>query len=106
MTVLTHMSEPTGAVHRRGPFRAGDRAQLTDPKGRLHIITLQAGKEFHTHCGSFGLDELIGAPEGSVVTITGGTTYLALRPLLADFVLSMPRGAAVCIPRIPARSWR
>ena len=26
----------TGAELRRGPFRAGDRVQLTDPKGRLH----------------------------------------------------------------------
>ena len=93
------MSEPTGAAHRRGPFRAGDRAQLTDPKGRLHTITLQAGKHFHTHRGSFAHDELIGAPEGSVVTTTGGTSYLALRPLLADFVLSMPRGAAVVYPK-------
>ena len=91
--------EPTGAAHRRGPFRVGDRAQLTDPKGRLHTITLQAGKDFHTHRGSLAHDELIGVPEGSIVTTTGGTTYLALRPLLADFVLSMPRGAAVVYPK-------
>ena len=32
------------------------------------------------------------------------STYLALRPLLADYVLSMPRGAAVVYPRTPARS--
>ena len=31
---------PTGAARRRGPFHAGDRVQLTDPKGRLHTITL------------------------------------------------------------------
>ena len=93
------MSAPTGAAQRRGPFRVGDRAQLTDSKGRLHTITLTPGKDFHTHRGSFAHDELIGAPEGSIVTTTGGTTYLALRPLLADFVLSMPRGAAVVYPK-------
>ncbi len=38
-------------------------------------------------------------PEGTTVTTTGGVTYLALRPLLADFVLSMPRGAAVVYPK-------
>ena len=43
---------PTGAAHRRGPFAVGDRVQLTDPKGRMHTITLEAGKEFHTHKGS------------------------------------------------------
>jgi tRNA (adenine57-N1/adenine58-N1)-methyltransferase len=84
---------------RRGPLRAGDRVQLTDSKGKMHTISLVAGKEFHTHKGSFSHDDLIGQPEGTVVTSTGGTPYLALRPLLSDFVLSMPRGAAVIYPK-------
>ena len=90
---------PTGAAVRRGPLRAGERVQLTDPKGRLHTITLTPGKAFHTHRGSVSHDELIGAPEGSVVTNTVGIDYLALRPLLSDYVLSMPRGAAVVYPK-------
>ena len=90
---------PTGAAHRRGPLREGERVQLTDPKGRLHTITLGAGREFHTHRGLFRHEELIGAPEGSVVRNTAGIEYLALRPLLADHVLSMPRGAAVVYPK-------
>jgi tRNA (adenine57-N1/adenine58-N1)-methyltransferase len=90
---------PTGAAQRRGDFRPGDRVQLTDPKGRMHTITLSEGKDFHTHKGSFSHDALIGRPEGTVVTSSGGTTYLALRPLLSDFVLSMPRGAAVIYPK-------
>ncbi len=93
------MTSPTGADARRGPLRAGDRVQLTDPKGRLHTITLVPGKEFHTHAGRFAHDDLIGRPEGSVVVNTAGIGYLALRPLLADFVLSMPRGAAVVYPK-------
>jgi tRNA (adenine57-N1/adenine58-N1)-methyltransferase catalytic subunit len=91
--------EPTGARHRRGPFRAGDRVQLTDPKGRLHTITLIPGREFHTHRGILRHDDLIGRPEGWVVVNTAGIGYLALRPLLADYVLSMPRGAAVVYPK-------
>src|SRR6185312_13466135 len=47
--------------------------------------------------------DLIGRPEGVVVTSTSGTGYLALRPLLADFVLSMPRGAAVIYPKDAAQ---
>jgi len=90
---------PTGAAHRRGPLDVGDRVQLTDAKGRMHTITLVAGKEFFTHKGSLAHDALIGAPEGVTVTTTLGVTYLALRPLLADFVLSMPRGAAVVYPK-------
>jgi tRNA (adenine57-N1/adenine58-N1)-methyltransferase len=73
--------------------------QLTDPKGRHHTFTLITGGQFHTHKGALDHDELIGSPEGVVVTSTGGTSYLALRPLLSDFVLSMPRGAAVVYPK-------
>jgi tRNA (adenine57-N1/adenine58-N1)-methyltransferase catalytic subunit len=94
-----HDEEPTGAVRRRGPLAAGDRVQLTDQKGRMHTITLVPGKQFHTHRGIFDHDQLIGAPEGSVVRTTSGIEYLALRPLLADYVLSMPRGAAVVYPK-------
>lgn len=84
-------------------FRAGDRVQLTDPKGRLHTVTLEAGKQFHTHRGAIEHDQLIGVPEGSVVQSASGTFYLALRPLLSDYVLSMPRGAAVIYPKDSAQ---
>ncbi len=90
---------PTGAARRRGPFRVGDQVQLTDPKGRMHTITLEEGREFHTHRGLFRHEELIGRPEGWVVRNTAGIEYQALRPLLADYVLSMPRGAAVVYPK-------
>src|SRR5689334_7299950 len=89
----------TGAHLRRGPFAEGERVQLTDPKGRLHTITLEAGREFHTHRGRLAHDDLIGAPDGSVVRNTAGIEYLALRPLLSDYVMSMPRGAAVVYPK-------
>jgi len=89
----------TGPVTATGPFRSGDSVQLTDPKGRLHTIRLEPGKQFHTHRGALEHDDLIGLPEGSVVTSTGATAYLALRPLLHDFVLSMPRGATVVYPK-------
>ncbi|MCW2605404.1 MAG: tRNA (adenine-N1)-methyltransferase, partial [Frankiales bacterium] len=39
-----------------------------------------------------------GGPEGVVVRI-GTTEYLALRPLLSDYVLSMKRGAQVVYPK-------
>jgi tRNA (adenine57-N1/adenine58-N1)-methyltransferase len=65
----------------------------------MHTITLQSGHSFHTHRGLFSHDELIGRPEGWVVRNSAGVEYLALRPLLADYVLSMPRGAAVVYPK-------
>ena len=86
-----------------GAFVAGDRVQLTDPKGRHHTVVLEPGKQFHTHRGAIEHDHLIGAPEGSVVHSTANTGYLALRPLLADYVLSMPRGAQVIYPKDAAQ---
>lgn len=92
-------TDPWGAPGRRGPFAAGDRVQLTDPKGRLHTITLRPGAAFHTHQGGVEHDALVGMPDGSVVTNSAGVSYLALRPLLSDYVLSMPRGAQVVYPK-------
>ncbi|BDT87777.1 tRNA (adenine-N1)-methyltransferase [Nocardia cyriacigeorgica] len=90
-------------ARRTGPFTIGDRVQLTDAKGRLYTVLLEPGKEFHTHRGGIKHDDLIGADEGSVVNSTNGTPYLALRPLLIDYVLSMPRGAAVIYPKDAAQ---
>src|SRR4051812_7016589 len=94
---------PTGATRRRGPLRVGDRVQLTDPKGRMHTVVLEAGRDFHTHKGAIAHDDLIGRDEGTVVRTTGGVDHLALRPLYSDFVLSMPRGAAVVYPKDAAQ---
>ncbi len=87
----------------RGPFAVGDQVQLTDPKGRQHRLVLSPGKSFHTHRGALLHDDLIGQPEGSVVTSAGGTAYVALRPLLADYTVSMSRGAAVVYPKDAAQ---
>lgn len=77
--------------------------QLSDSKGRLHSITLQTGGNFYTHKGAIPHDEIIGKPDGSLVSSAAGTEYLALRPLLLDHVLAMPRGAAVIYPKDAAQ---
>lgn len=94
----TEPAEDLG-LPRIGPLEPGDRVQLTDPKGRMHTITLDPGKVFHTAKGALAHDDLIGRTEGVVVTSSKGTQYLAQRPLLQDFVLSMPRGATVIYPK-------
>lgn len=88
---------------RTGPFVVGDRVQLTDPKGRRYTMVLEPGKEFHTHRGAITHDTVIGIPEGSVVKSTNGDQFLVLRPLLIDYVLSMPRGAQVIYPKDAAQ---
>jgi tRNA (adenine57-N1/adenine58-N1)-methyltransferase len=88
---------------RSGPLSAGERITLTDPKGRRHSVLLVVGGQFHTAKGSINHDELISRPEGIVVTSTGGTPFLAMRPLLNEFTVTMPRGAAVIYPKDAAQ---
>jgi tRNA (adenine57-N1/adenine58-N1)-methyltransferase len=88
---------------RSGPFRAGERITLTGPKGKRHSIVLAPGGKFHTTKGAVEHDELIDRPEGLVVTSAGGTQFLAFRPLLNEFTVTMPRGAAVVYPKDAAQ---
>ena len=82
-----------------GQLAAGDRVLLVDAKGRRHLVTLEAGGELHIHTGVLRHDELIGVDEGTTVRTTLGARLVALRPTLADYVLSMPRGAQVIYPK-------
>ena len=92
------MGEELSGV-RTGPLVAGERVTLTDPKGRRHSVLLAPGGVFHTTKGGIGHDDLIGRPEGVVARSAGGVEYLAFRPLLEEFTVTMPRGAAVVYPK-------
>ena len=95
----------TGAAHApRARSSPGDRVQLTGPKGRLNTITLAPGKEFHTHRGVLRARHAASAcPTAASSQASNGDDYLALRPLLSDFVMSMPRGAAIIYPKDAAQ---
>lgn len=80
-------------------FQYGDRVQLTDAKGKLQSFTLSQGGQWHTHKGWLEHDEIVGLPQGSVVETQGGLKFLAFKPLLPDYVLSMPRGATIVYPK-------
>jgi tRNA (adenine57-N1/adenine58-N1)-methyltransferase catalytic subunit len=90
-------------VSATGPFAVGDRVQLTDAKGRHYTMLLSAGGEFHTHRGAIAHDAVIGLPQGSVVKSANGDPFLVLRPLLVDYVMSMPRGAQLIYPKDAAQ---
>ena len=88
---------------RSGPLRPGQRVQLTDRKGKPSTITLKEGGEWHTHHGVLRHETVIGRSEGIVVANDAGYEYQVLRPLLNDYVLSMPRGATVVYPKDSAQ---
>ncbi len=89
-------------VH-RGPLRAGEWVRLTDQKGRKHNFELVPGKRFFSNKGHLDHDDLIGREEGFAVASSAGGEYLVFRPLLSEFVVSMPRGAAVIYPKDSAQ---
>jgi tRNA (adenine57-N1/adenine58-N1)-methyltransferase len=65
----------------------------------MYTFTITQGKEWHTHKGWIVHDDLVGMPEGSVVSTSAGLKFTAFKPLLGDFVLSMPRGATIVYPK-------
>ena len=103
---LWHLAdEPAAPVANGGGgvLRAGERITLTDPKGRKHSIVLQPSGIFHTTKGAVRHDDLIGGPQGVVVTSVGGLDFLAMRPILSEFTVSMPREAAIIYPKEAAQ---
>lgn len=88
-----------GQPTRRGPLTEGDRVQVRDPKGRFHQVILVRGGRFQSNRGGFNHDDVIGAPDGQVIVTDEGRQFQILRPLQVDYVMSMPRGAAVVYPK-------
>jgi tRNA (adenine57-N1/adenine58-N1)-methyltransferase len=102
-TELTDVpAEAWSGVH-RGPLRAGEWVRLTDAKGRKHNFELVPGKRFFSNKGHLDHDDLIGREEGFTIASSAGGEYLVFRPLLSEFVVSMPRGAAVVYPKDAAQ---
>jgi tRNA (adenine57-N1/adenine58-N1)-methyltransferase len=97
------MSANTWSGVHRGSLEPGEWVRLTDTKGRRHNICLTPGKQFFTNRGSIDHDDLIGRPEGFGIASSAGGEYLVFRPLLSEFVVSMPRGAAVVYPKDAAQ---
>ena len=111
---------------RRGPLNAGEKVQFTDRKGKRITDQLVVGGTTQTEHGLILHDDVIGGTEGVVVTTVtakreaqvnadhperdrtkpwkatraiGGWQYAVMRPRLADYVLSMPRGAQIMYPK-------
>ncbi|HUS62724.1 MAG TPA: tRNA (adenine-N1)-methyltransferase, partial [Acidimicrobiales bacterium] len=80
-------------------FAAGEQVLLIDTKKRRYLITLVAGKEFHSHSGTVAHDAVIGSAEGTAFRSSHGMYYTVIRPTLSEFILKMPRGAQVIYPK-------
>ena len=94
MTTHQPPAEPAGA------FRAGDLILLQDRKRRRYLVTLAPGGEFHSHAGIIQHDDIIGQPEGTEFRAEQrGGLYLAVRPTLSEYIVTMKRGATPIYPK-------
>jgi tRNA (adenine57-N1/adenine58-N1)-methyltransferase catalytic subunit len=78
---------------------SGDRIHLVDTKGRQYALTLKAGDIYQFSGQKIAHDSIIGRPDATIVSLSGGKKMLALRPTFGDYVLKMPRGAQVLYPK-------
>ena len=110
---------------RRGPLMAGEKVQFTDRRSNKITDQLVSGGVTQTSHGIILHDDVIGQLEGSVVVTVsakretqinqdhperdankpwkgtraiGGWQFTVMRPRLAGYVLSMPRGAQIMYP--------
>ena len=81
------------------PFAESDLCLLVDGRGRRHLVDLKPGRTFQFHAGIISHDDIIGADPGGVLRTATGARVIALRPRLADYVLTMRRGAQVVYPK-------
>jgi tRNA (adenine57-N1/adenine58-N1)-methyltransferase len=81
------------------PFADGDLIVLVDKVGRRHRVRLRAGDRHSIHSGLILHDDLIGRPEGVVVTTQLGARLLAVRPTFAEQVTGRRRQTQPIYPK-------
>lgn len=91
------------AARETGILSDGELVQLIDARSNKYTITLKADAIFHSHRGQISHNDIIGKPQGLIVQSDRLVDYQVFRPQLDDYVLSMPRGAAVVYPKDAAR---
>jgi tRNA (adenine57-N1/adenine58-N1)-methyltransferase len=77
----------------------GELILLVDKVGRRHRVRLKAGERHSLHSGAIDLDDLIGRPEGIIVTTQMGARLLAVRPTFAEQVTGRQRQAQPIYPK-------
>src|SRR5579859_2940726 len=80
-------------------LRAGELVLLHDRAGRRYQVRLQPEATFSLHSGTLRHDDLIGRPEGTVVTTPQGARLAVFRPTFAERVVERRRRAQPIYPK-------
>jgi tRNA (adenine57-N1/adenine58-N1)-methyltransferase catalytic subunit len=90
---------PPDSRSESGLFTDGEVIVLVDKVGRRHWVRLHAGERHSLHSGLIQHDDLIGRPEGVVVTTQMGARLLAVRPTFAEQVTGRRRQTQPIYPK-------
>jgi tRNA (adenine57-N1/adenine58-N1)-methyltransferase len=77
----------------------GDYVLLYLSQRKTYLVKLETGKSFHTHKGFIKFDDLIGKDYGSTVVSSLGFEFVALRPLLRDYIMKSVRKTQITYPK-------
>jgi len=77
----------------------GDYILLYLSQRKTYLVKVEAGKSFHTHKGFIKFDDLIGKDYGSCLLSSLGVEFMALKPLLRDFVMKSVRKTQITYPK-------
>lgn len=78
---------------------AGDLIQLVGLRHKSFILTLESGKELHTHRGVIKHDDLIGKSWGSQIFSHNGSPFFLLQPSLPDILKNTKRATQIMYPK-------
>ncbi|MEM2105860.1 MAG: tRNA (adenine-N1)-methyltransferase [Candidatus Bathyarchaeia archaeon] len=77
----------------------GDYVLLYLSQRKTYLVKVEAGKNFHTHKGFIKFDDLIGKEYGSTVLSNMGIEFVALKPLLRDYIMKSARQTQITYPK-------
>jgi len=77
----------------------GDLTLLLLSQRKTYLIKVEQGKSFHTHKGYIKFDDLIGKEYGSTVLSSLGFEFVALKPLLRDYIMKSARQTQITYPK-------
>jgi len=77
----------------------GDYVLLYLSQRKTYLVKVEAGKSFHTHKGFIKYDDLLGKEYGSMISSSLGVEFVALKPLLRDFIMKSVRKTQITYPK-------
>ena len=80
-------------------IREDDYVLLYLDQRKTYLVKVERGKTFHTHKGFVEFDNLIGKEYGSKFLSSLGVEFIALKPLLRDYVMKSVRKTQITYPK-------